>query len=869
MAKLRKIQTNFTSGEVSPRLFARVDLNKYDNGLEECLNFIISPYGGLYRRPGSMFVSTNLDSSYKSKLVRFEYSTTQAYILEFCNSQIRFFKDQGVLLNSRGITNGTFASGITGWTSRNSGTGAISHDAGNQRLTLTGGGAGNEARAYQSLVNFGISTYTCSLDVFTASVNYRVGTTVGGSEVTSGTLTTGVGKTFTFTPATNTTLYVEFESTATSSIDNIVLDNPEYIIDCSYLQADLDDLRFAQSFDYLIIVHGDYPVAKLVRNDVDNWELSALEFDEPAYLDINNTTTTLTPSGTSGSITVTSSTSLFASTDVGRAIRFKAGPDKSDSTSYIGTGTQVRFDIPFYPQGQNDVAVYKVAATGVKTLQVYTSNYTISNGQVVMGSAPSTSETLIIEPINAGSGEWGWMTITAYSSATQVTATVEREIAGTNASTYWQLGAWSDTTGYPKAVCFHQQRLWFANTDEQSQTFWASEIGAFSNFQPDNELYKGDVDDSTAFTFTLGANKSQAITWLASKGAMLIGTVNGVYSVRGSNNQAVSATSISANKETDIPCDFSEVSETANEVLFIERLGKKVYSLYYTYEKDGYVAEDLTLLAEHLGNESKITSITYQPIPANAIWATREDGSVLSCTYIKGQDVTGWSVHNISGTAAVVESITTIPGTTRTEVWLETRRTVNGSQVRHVEVLNDIFFLGSKEDSKFLDAMATYDGAATTTVSGLTWLEGETVSVLADGSVHPDVVVSSGSITLNYSASVVQVGLNYTSRIRTLSLEGGSVIGTAQSALARISKYAVKFFETIGGKIGFDYSNLDVIQFRNASDSMDTSPSLFSGFKKGAFPKGFDDEYKVCVQQDQPLPMTILGIVTTTSVEDN
>src|SRR5690606_9134225 len=147
---------------------------------------------------------------------------------------------------------------ITGWTARNSGTGAISHDAVNFRLTLTGGGAGNEARAYQSIERIGIKQYTVTLDVFTTTITYRVGTTAGDSSIATGTLTTGTGKTFTFTSSTNQTVFIEFECAATASIDNVVLSNSVYAIDNPYTTAHCADLVMAQSFDTIYITHPNY-----------------------------------------------------------------------------------------------------------------------------------------------------------------------------------------------------------------------------------------------------------------------------------------------------------------------------------------------------------------------------------------------------------------------------------------------------------------------------------------------------------------------------------------------------------------------------------------------------------------------------------
>ena len=744
MAKIRKGQISFTAGEISPRLAVRNDLAKFDNALEQCLNFVVSPYGAIFRRPGSQYVADAKSNSVVSRLVDFEFSTTETYQLEFADGKMRVFKNQAQILS---------------------------------------------------------------------------------------------------------------------------LGTP-YELTIPYSDAEIQDLRFAQSFNTLYVVHEDYAPREIVRVADDNWTITEVDFDEPPYVDENSTSTTLTPSATTGSITVTASSATFASTDVGRAIRYKAGPDESDSTTYTGTGSQTHFDIPFFPNGASDIEVLLVATNGAKNTQTNPTQYSVSNGQVVMVAAPTVSQSLIIRPINTGSGEWGWMTITAYTSDTEVTATVERELGGTNASDEWRLGAWSDTTGWPKSVTIHEQRLWFAGNADQPQTFWASEVGVYTNFQPDNVLYKGGVDDDTSLTFTLGATQTQNIQWMGSKGALLIGTANGIFSVEGVNGAAIAATNVSARKQTDVGCAFKPITETQNEILFIDRNKRRVYSLAYLFEVDGYVATDLTLLSEHFGNESTIEQIVYQG-DNDLVWARRANGDLISCTYIKGQDVTGWAQHELAGTSAAVNSISVITGSTYDELWVHVSRTIDGGNKNYVEYLNEVFFLGDKEDAKYLDSMLSYSGAATSTLSGLDHLEGEEVTILAEGNAHPNKTVSGGSITLDYDVTKAQVGLGYSSKAWTLDLSGGSVIGTSQGAVSRINQFSVRLFETLGAKIGYNESNPDLIEFRGSSDPMDSSPPLFSGYKKGTFPKGWDDAYKVFLVQEQPLPMTVLGIVVTASVTDN
>lgn len=872
MSRLNKLQTNFTGGELSPRADGRSDLAKYQSGLKSLHNFLTNPIGGVYKRPGSVFIAEAMGTDRgDSFFVPFEYSNTQAYQLEFADNKIAFFKDQGQILQGRGFTNGFFDTTINGWTTRVSGTGAATYSSGT--LSLVGGGAANEARAYQSLANMGISTYKVTLDITGSNTIFRVGTSVGGSEVASGSLTVGTAREFSFTCSVNSTIYIEFENAGTATVDNVVLDSPLYIIDSPYTSTQFDKIRWAQFFDILYLVHPDLPPYQLQRLGHDNWYLSQVAFDEPAYLDINLSDTTITPSATTGTgVTVTASTSIFSSTDVGRAIRYKAGPDKSEVTTYTGTGSQTYYDIPFYPQGSSDFTVSFVEASGANTAKTYTAGvpgagqYTITNGQVRTGDTASTSQRVKLTPSNAGSGEWGWMTITGYTSGTSVTVEIEQELGGTNASKDWQLGSWSDTTGYPSQVCIHEQRLWFAASSTQPEYFWGSATADYTNFQPDNALRKGSVDSDTAVTFAVSGTGGKKIVWLASKQALLIGTQSGVHSAKGSNG-AITATNITVRVETSSPCEDARIVETETEVIFIERLGYSVRALYYSFNDDGFISDDLNMVAEHIGRTSKIRKITFQD-DKRVLWVIREDGSLVSTTYFRGQQVNSWQQHTLGGTDVFVDSVSAISGSDYSETWMLVNRTVNGGNVRYIEVLSKEFFLNDLADAVFLDCSLTYEGTSATVITGLSYLEGQAVSILNNGSPESAKVVSGGQITLDKATTKCTIGLGYTAYLQTLDIEGGSVIGTSQSQIARIIELSLRVFETVSLELGSSSSNYDSVQFRMSSDLMDTAVPLFSGFKSLKFPKGYDNHYTAYVQSSDPLPCTILSMIFKVQVAD-
>lgn len=742
MSLINKLQSSFSAGEISPRLRGRVDVDKYASSCRELLNYIVLPFGAVTHRSGFKFVKALADSTKLGRLVPFQYSNSDSYVLEFSNGKIRFYRNQGIILDSR---------------------------------------------------TFG---------------------------------------------------------------------NPIYTVTIPYTDSELADLRFDQSFDTLYICHSGYAPRKLVRSDHDLWTLSTITFAEPAFLDINATAVTLTPSGTTGSVTFTASSATFASTDVGRAIRYKAGEDNTDTVQYTGTGSQTYFDITFYPQTSSDVDVYLIGATGQPTLLTYDATpsageYNVTGGQINTGFTPTTSEKIQIKRKNAGSGIWGYATITAYTSSTQVTATVNSTLGGTNASVYWRLGAWSATTGYPKLCTFHEQRLWFANTTSQPRNIWGSGTGDFENFSPDNADKKGQVDADTAVSFELN---TPAIQWIKGLKAMIVGCSDGIIQISNPSG-AISASTVRTKKDSSLPVAFQEVATTADEIIFTELLGRKLYSIKYSFESDGFQTTELTTLSEHMSTGSAFASIVYTDTPNRVVWVRRANGSLRSCTYVPSQNLVGWAQHQVGGTDVVIESITAIAGTTYTELWALVSRTINGTTKKYVEVMQKDFDGDAIEDAFFVDSGLTYDGSPTTSISGLTHLEGQTVTVIVDGATHPNEVVSGGAITLDLEGSVVQVGLYSEARLESQFIEGGSQIGTNQASISSITSVAVRFHETVGGELGFDSANTTIIPFRTPSTLMNEAVELFSGDKLITFNHGNDLGYKVFLKQPYALPSTILALV--------
>ena len=666
MARVAVQLTNFTGGELSPRLDGRNDIAKYNTGCKTLENMIIYPHGSAARRSGTQFVAEVKDSTKKTRLIAFEFSTVQTYILEFGDQYIRFYKDNGQILS-------------------------------------------------------------------------------GGSA---------------------------------------------YEIVSPFLEAELFDIKFAQSADTMYICHPNHHPRKLTRTGHTNWVLTNDVIINGPFMDHNVETTTLQAShkivGATTTVTASSTTGInanqgFLSTDVGRLLHISSGHLK----------------------------------------------------------------------------------ITSVTSTTVVVGIVIKDLSTVLATTDFALGSFSDTTGYPSCVTFFEQRLVFAATKAQPQAIFFSRSADYENF---DDQYHETVSDDDAIVYTIASNQVNAIRFLTATRTLIIGTAGGEFAVDGGGTgQAITPTNILINKQSNHGAANVDGIAVGNATLFLQRAKRKIRELAYNFDVDGYVAPDLTILAEHI-TETGITQMAYQEEPNSIIWCVRTDGQLLGFTYQREQQVTAWHRHIFGGAFgsgnAVCESVEVLPtDSSEYQVWVIVKRTINGVTKRYVEYLHNLDFDETDDTSfNYLDSQLAYNGSATTTISGLDHLEGQTVSVLADGATHPDKVVSSGGITLERSATKVKVGLGYTSLLQTMRIDAGAQNGTSQSKTKRIYEITARLYESIGIEIGPDLTNMERIPFRSSANPMDSGVNVFTGDKDIEFRGNYETDGFIFVRQTQPLPLTVLSL---------
>ena len=417
----------------------------------------------------------------------------------------------------------------------------------------------------------------------------------------------------------------------------------------------------------------------------------------------------------------------------------------------------------------------------------------------------------------------------------------------------------SGSDNRPSVVTFFEQRLVFGATNNNPQTLWFSKNGAYTDFTVGTA-----ADD--ALIYTIASNQVNAIRYLSATRVLTIGTSGGEYVLTSTNDGPITPTTTLIRKYSNYGSANIEPVQVADVTLFVQRGNRKIREFKFVGDVNtgGYSAPDMTILAEHITNGG-IEQMAYQQEPDNVIWCTRDDGTLLGMTYRREEEVVAWHKHVIGGEfssgQAVVESIATLPTDTgEDELYMIVKRTIDSTTKRYVEKLKVFDFGDDTTTAFFVDSGLSYSGSATTSISGLYHLRGETVSVLANGASHADKAVSSGGITLDFSATSAAIGYGFTSNMQTLRIESGSSDGTSQGKPKRIHDITLRLFETVGIEVGNDAGELDRIPFRDSSMNMDEAVPLFTGDKEIEFPGGFDDDDRIYVRQTQPLPMTVLAL---------
>ncbi len=420
---------------------------------------------------------------------------------------------------------------------------------------------------------------------------------------------------------------------------------------------------------------------------------------------------------------------------------------------------------------------------------------------------------------------------------------------------------------WPETVTFHQQRLCYGGNKVKRQTVWTSAAGDYLNFGDFEGAGCDGVGAADGMSFRLDSGTMNRIKWLVSAKVLAVGTVGNEWTVQGAGQSSIAPQSLLAQRQTNMGSEKVTPLMVGLSTLFVERHGRTINEFKYEYTTDSYETSDRSVLATHFTDYFSIVDWTFQQMPDQVIWMVREDGVLLGCTYQREHKVVGWHLHNTQGEFLAV---TSIPGQNRTdEVWTVVQREIEGAVHFYVERFEDEFTGTAASEGRFLDSHVVAN-PIDRVVTGLDYLEGLSVDILTDGSVHPTLIVASGQVTLDNDYSEAVIGLQYISEVRPYLAQIPMRDGTDHGRMQRITYVDIDFYKTLGGFIGRydieDGEKEEELTFRTPINLMGQQVPLYTGVYHYAFLEGFDRASDYFIRQKQPLPMTVRGVVDTVEV---
>ena len=401
---------------------------------------------------------------------------------------------------------------------------------------------------------------------------------------------------------------------------------------------------------------------------------------------------------------------------------------------------------------------------------------------------------------------------------------------------------------YPGAVAIYQQRLVFARSNSQPQTIWASQPGALNNFSTSYPL-----KDDDSIEATMDSRQANEIRhMLLMKSALVILTGGAEWLMQpGRNSDAIAPASCQFNYQSAYGSSEVPPLVAGNNILILQNSGKLVRDFYYTVTEE-YTGTEVSILAENLLCRP-ILDWCYQNEPYHTVYAVRDDGVLLTLTYLRDQEVYAWSEHRTLGNFI---SVASIRNGERDDVYFIVERFGRF----FVEYQKMRSYGDDRKEAFYVDCGATYRGEETTTISGLSHLKGQTVAVLADGGVvYEKTVADDGTIALERPAKIVHVGLPYETLIETLDPEISANDGTLCGMKKSVSKVIIRVRETAGLLVGPDEDSLVEVKFPVGGKYNEPFP-LLTGDLQTTLPGRWRTEASVVMKQTYPLPMTVLSI---------
>jgi len=530
-------------------------------------------------------------------------------------------------------------------------------------------------------------------------------------------------------------------------------------LNAPWAETDIPQLAWTQSADTLLLIHPNYPPRKLIRSGTGIWSIVNWEF----YSDANRirqpmykfagSTVTLTPSGTTGSITLTASATIFENNH---------------------SGTRLRV-------GNKEVKILSVL------------------------------------------------------SPTVISATVIETLISTTPTVDWEEQAFSSVRGYPITAAFHQDRLVIGGSRDLPNRIWMSQSGDLFNF------FLGTGLDSEAIEFGVFSDQVNAIRGIFSGRHLQVFTSGSEWMVTG---DPLTPATVQIKRQTrvgTITNRYVPPIDVDGATLFVARNGQELREFIYTDVEQAYQSTDLALLSRHI-----ITTPIDQDFDQRRrlLFLVRADGKFATLTVYRAEAVAAWTLHETDGDVISVSAV-------GDNVYLLIKR---GTQ----------YFIELVDDTLHLDSALSGDiGTPSSIWTGLSYLNGRTVSIVGDGKVETNKVVTSGQITTDHPVRKLQAGLPFTHIIEPLPPANISEVGYSRAVRLVEATFRIKDTAALTLDVGRGLKDISLRQIGEVSLLNAPPPKITGDIKVRAYGWKNDTSKPLWrIEQSLPLPFALLSVHT-------
>ena len=885
------MQSSFATGEVSPEVASRIDMEKYQAALLQAENCYIRPYGAVYKRPGSIYCG--MAKKNKVRLIEFKSTVNHAFLLEVGEGYIRIWKDgkftnqeietpykeselpklrtcqsadimyiasgthpvmqlkhysdtdwrlEEMVMNSQyfdesltvdnKVSDQTWnKAGVYGWDCPRSG---------NYLVTVAGAGGGTGGKG-GSLIILGAD-----------------GGTGGSGEVISKTVYLEEGKAYSITVGAPGATGKDKETVGDNNLTTGGTGEKGGTSSAFGLEAQGGEggkggygvrKRVGGKMKYSY-VRGDNGVSYGNGGAGGNpgW-VSVQSVDEP----------TLTVSSVAGEVTINSDKPFFSSDMKGMWMKISQdiasqtvtanGAMTTDPIS-VGNG----WKIITHGTWTGEVKIQKSVDGGEwKDFRIYKSND--DNNVSESGTVDEADNVRMRLVTTAGKAD---LTSTAYTksgiiqietvnSATSATCLVKKVIGQAGKVDSYSFGAWNEKYGYPRTVGFFQDRLVFAGTKTQPYVLWMSKTGDYNNFSV--EKASGTVTDDSSICLSFISRQQAEIKHICPASDLFVLTDSNEWIVSGGST--VTPSKCTNKAQTFRGCTEVEPISIGSRLIYVQKRSQTVRDMAYSFETDSYDGMDLTLLAKHLLRGKAIVDAAYMQDPDSRLYFVRSDGVIICLAYINDQKVYAWS-HII--TKGKYLSVCTVASEETDEVYTAVER--NGKT--YIEKMGTDKDSQDPKDYIMTDCSKVLTFDEPDDAASVDWITG-TVSVLADGKFFEDVEIKEGTVTLPTKVSYMIIGYPYRMTIELPNVEIQAQNGTMQGRYKNVRTVSLRLLHTLGGSIGNGVGRNDTIKYEELSDQ---KIRLYTGDKEITIPnQGVEKNGRVIITSSDPYPFYLAALI--------